>query len=124
MNVDRLKYKVWHIAEKKMYYPLCIRFELSRNEEGKIVTSKNFKTVPVKGHEYGATRAGILTSHDDSEDKSTHTVVWEDASWRKKYTLWWDASLTNPTMANTQISRDRYEIVIGNIHENPELLKE
>jgi uncharacterized phage protein (TIGR01671 family) len=64
----------------------------------------------------------VLNQSDFPEDDlCPYSVVFEDGAFRRKYPGW-DDTLAKPVITRSDLDIS-HDVVIGNIHENPELLE-
>ena len=113
-----LKFRAWHIEAKEMLqesYPGNVFIWASGGQPIEVMQFTGLLDKNVVGW-----WEGDIIQIIDPEDTSKAVIVFEQGSFRKKYTRW-EESVPNPIICNFDL--EHFE-VIGNIHENPELINE
>ena len=127
--MGELKFRAWDVFNadmfpKKIDDDLLVKFFREVNERrngGNIVHIMQYTGLLDKaGREIY--EGDIIDQSKYPDEPCPFVVVFEDGSFRKKYSVW-DESLSKPQINEISLSI-LDEVVIGNIHENPELLKD
>lgn len=127
--MDRLKFRAWEPESKGMVY-----FDNEKAANDPYIGQALLLLMAGK-HPSGETAEqctglkdangvliyeGDILRCKDPEDNSTFTVIWQDGHWCQKF-VDWDTDYQYPKMIKDYV--DRWFTVIGNIHENPELME-